>query len=113
MIKNRPSTCPCYQNLENVLTATFVIYDEEEKGYIRYLSFNETCRLCGRVVHSYGDVDWEATEEDYRIYLEKREQYEGHNIVICTYCWEGFASKSLLDKHIESSHADSLKEGSK
>ena len=74
------STCLCHQNLDAVLTATFVVYDEEEGGYIRYMSFDEKCRLCGDVVNSFGDVDWDATEEDYKTYLEKREQEEGNEV---------------------------------
>ena len=85
------STCPCYQNLEDVIQDEFVVYDEREGGYIRYMSIDEKCRLCGNVVNSYGDVDWEVTKEDYRRYLEKRVR-EG--AVFCPYCRGIFDSES-------------------
>ena len=101
--------CPCYQNLEDVLTDTFVVYYEEEGGYIRYMSFDEKCRLCGEVVNSFGEVDWDATEEDYRLYREKRVR-EG--AVFCPYCRDLFDSESWLDIHILSFHMGTIrKEG--
>lgn len=103
------STCPCYQNLEGVIIDEFVVFDEETGGYIRYLSIDEKCKLCGNVVNSYGDVDWEATEEDYRLYWEKRLR-EG--AVLCPYCRDIFDSEAWLSRHIISFHTGRvLKEG--
>lgn len=103
------STCPCYQNLEDVIQDEFVVFDEEEGGYIRYMSIDEKCKLCGNVVNSYGDVDWDATEEDYRLYREKRVR-EG--AVFCPYCRGLFDSEYWLDKHILLFHTGTvLKEG--
>jgi len=58
------STCPCYQNLEDVITDEFVVYDEETDGYIRYLSIDEKCKLCGKIVNSYGDLDLDVGVEE-------------------------------------------------
>ena len=103
------STCPCYQNLEDALTDEFVVYDEEEGGYIRYMSIDEKCKLCGNVVNSYGDVDLDATKEDYRLYLEKRVR-EG--AVFCPYCRDIFDSESWLARHIVAFHKETIrKEG--
>jgi len=104
------STCPCYQNLEDVITDEFVVFDDETGEYIRYMSIDEKCRLCGNVVNSYGDVNWDATEEDYKVYLEKRVR-EG--AVFCPYCSGLFDSESWLARHIEAFHTGNvLKEGS-
>jgi len=103
------STCPCYQNLEDVITDEFVVFDEKEGGYIRYMSIDEKCKLCGKVVNSYGDVD-DATEEDYKAYIEKRVR-EG--AVFCSYCGGLFDSESWLARHIKLFHTGTiLKEGS-
>ena len=61
------STCACNEIAEPVLTNEFVVPDEEKGGYIHYASFVENCKLCGNVVHFFGDVDYDATEDDYRI----------------------------------------------
>lgn len=104
------SSCPCYQNLEDVIIDSFVVPEEEEGSYIRYLGIEEKCKLCGRVVHSYTDTD-DATEEEYRLYLEKRVR-EG--AVFCPYCRDLFDSESWLARHIETNYADDvLKEGRK
>ncbi len=100
--------CPCYQNLEDVITDTFVVPDEEEGVYIRYLGIEEKCKLCGRVVHSYTDID-DATEEDYRRYLAKRVR---GGAVFCPYCRDLFDSELWLDIHILSFHTGTIrKEG--
>ena len=102
------STCPCYQNLEDVITDEFVVFDEETGGYIRYLSIDEKCKLCGKIVNSYGDLD-DATEEDYRLYRKKRLR-EG--AVLCPYCRGLFDSEAWLARHIISLHTGTIqKEG--
>ncbi len=100
------SSCQCHQNLADVVTHSFVVYDEEEGSYIRYMSIDEKCRLCGDVVNSFGDVDWDATEEDYRLYRENRVR-EG--AVFCPYCRDLFDSESWLAKHIAFVHTDTIR----
>jgi len=102
------STCPCHQNLEDVLTGSFVVFDEEEGSYIRYMSIDEKCKLCGNVVNSYSDID-DATEEDYKLYLEKRVR-EG--AVLCPYCRDLFDSEYWLAAHVSLFHTGTIrKEG--
>jgi len=99
------STCPCNDIDYSVLVDEFVVYDENEGGYIRCMGFVEKCRLCGAVLHSYTDVDWDATEEDYRRYLEKRVR-EG--AVFCPICGSLFDSESWLARHIEAFHKETI-----
>ena len=103
------STCPCYQNLEDVITDEFITFDEETCGYTRYMSIDEKCKLCGNVVNSYGDVDWDITEEEYKLYREKRLR-EG--AVPCPYCRDILDSEAWLARHIISLHTGTTqKEG--
>jgi len=105
------STCPCYQNLEDVIQDEFVVYDEKEGSYIRYMSIDEKCKLGGKTVNSYGDVDWDVTKEDYRLYRKKRVR-EG--AVLCPYCRGLFDSELWLARHIKLFHTGIvLKEGGK
>jgi len=99
------STCPCYQNLEDVIQDEFVVFDMKEGGYVRYMSIDEKCRLCGNLVNSYGDAD-DATEDDYRIYLEKRVR-EG--AVFCPYCRDIFDSEYWLAMHITYFHTGTIR----
>jgi len=103
------STCPCYQNLEDDIQDEFVVFDEEESSYTRYLIIDEKCKLCGNVVHSHGDVDWDVTEEEYRLYRAKRVR-EG--AVLCPYCRDLFDSEYWLAAHVSLFHTGTIrKEG--